>query len=480
MTQTRLLSMSIESRGERWEHVRVARLSGRERVGQPFSFDVDVVCDADHELPEDARPAAEVTLVFERDGEEVRRVHGALDTIRTRLGGDERASHGLRLVPRAFRLSLVEMQEVFLDRSIVEIIRAKLTRQGFGDADFEMRLLGDYPPRELVTQYQESDLAFVSRLAEHVGISFFFEHEDGRDRMIFTDHPEGFRAAAAVPFSARREAGGVFGLERVTGQAPVSHIVHDYNYRSPLVDVSAFFDLASGTSGGVVEHGCHAKTPGEAAALARVRAEERRARQTVIEGASGAMELSAGRRVTIDDVPPAHAPEALFVFEVTHEAKLPVPGDDGGEGHYANTFRAVPQGFPYRPPRVTPRPRIEGVVTGIIQPGPEGETGGVARIDGEGRYTVRLHFDMAQPGAQADSHPIRMAQPFAGPSYGMHFPLRRGTEVLVAFVNGDPDRPVIVGALYNATSPNPVVAQSAHKHQIHSPTGVVFEFGSKS
>jgi type VI secretion system secreted protein VgrG len=195
------------------------------------------------------------------------------------------------------------------------------------------------------------------------------------------------------------------------------------------------------------------------------------------------MSLSAGRPLHLADLPRKHGPEELLVFDVTHEATIPVFGEaerDDAQYHYANAFRAVPKGFTYRPPRLTPKPRIDGVVTGTIQPGPNGETGGIAQLDAEGRYTVQLHFDTAQPGEQKASHPIRMAQPFAGPSYGMHFPLRRGTEVLVAFVNGDPDRPVIVGALYNATSPNPVVASNATTHQIKSSSGVLFEFGHKS
>jgi len=205
------------------------------------------------------------------------------------------------------------------------------------------------------------------------------------------------------------------------------------------------------------------------------------------------MALGAGLRTTITDVPPVHgfgagdpakgapsASEGLLVFEIRHHAELPVFNEKAHTASYTNTFRAVPQGFTYRPPRRTPKPVIAGLVTGVIQLGPNGEKGGVAQMDAEGRYWVELHFDTAQPGAQRASHPIRLAQPFAGPSYGMHFPLRRGTEVAVAFSNGDIDRPVIVGALYNAASPSPVVSSNATKHQIKTASGVLFEISSKS
>lgn len=486
MADHRILSVHIESEGEPWGHVRVRELFGQELISQLFSFDVDVVCDAEHELPEGAAPGAEISLVFQVDGEEARRVHGILGALRSRLDpGGHGASYRLRVVPRAYRLTLVETQEIYLDRSIPDILRSKLEQHDLGADDVEMRLLDEYPARELVAQYRESDLDFISRLAEHAGISFFFEHEGGRDKLVFTDHAAGFRpveGAEEVPFRPRGEATDVFALELTTDLAPTNYIVQDYNYRTPLVDLTGVFELGSGNGGGVVEHGSHVKTPEEAERLARIRAEERLARQRVYEGRSDRAAFSAGRRLTLRDHPRLPGPEPLLLVELTHEALFPGFSDptEDRKPYYRNAFQAIPAGIAYRPPRRTPKPVIAGVVTGIIQTGPEGETGGIAQIDDQGRYLVQFHFDTAQRGEEKASHRVRMAQPFAGPSYGMHFPLRRGTEVLIAFTNGDPDRPVIVGALSNATSPSPVVASNASTHQIKSPSGASFVFGSKS
>jgi len=486
MADTRVFKVHIESDGKPWDHVRVRELSGREAISQLFAFDLDVVCDPDHGLPEEAWPGAEITLVFEADGEEVRRVHGMLGPIRDRLDDPgQGSSHRLRLVPRAFRLGLVETQEIYLDRSIPDILRSKLEQHDLGAGDVELRLFDDYPTREFVAQYRESDLAFVSRLAEHAGISFFFAHEGGRDRLVFTDHPAGFgllEGAEEVPFRPRGELIDVFALELSTDLVPTNYIVQDYNYRTPQVDLTGVFELPSGSGGGVVEHGSHAKTPEEAARIARIRAEERLSRQRVYEGKGARAAFSAGRRLTLRDHPRLPGPEPLLLVEVTHDAVMPGFFDTEKDQRffYRNAFQAIPAGVAYRPPRRTPRPVISGVVTGIIQTGADGETGGIAQVDDQGRYLVQLHFDTAQHGQQKASHRVRMAQPFAGPSYGMHFPLRRGTEVLVAFTNGDPDRPVIVGALSNATSPSPVVASNATAHQIKSPSGAMFTFGSKS
>lgn len=485
MADTRSVNIALESRDEDWSYVRVRELRGREAISELFSFDVEVVCDPGHDLPKSALPGADVTLVFEIDGAEVRRVHGILGPIRDHLdAAGDRATYGLRIVPRAHRLTLVETQEIYLDRTIPEILTSKLERHDFLPSEFELRLVGTYPTREFVVQYQESDLAFMRRLAEHVGISFFFEHDGETDKIVFTDHPHGFRPAdqaEEVSYRPRGEKADVFALEVVSDLVPTSYIVQDYNYRTPLVDLSAVSDLESGNGGGVVEYGAHVKTPEEAERIAKIRAEERLCRQRVYEAKSGLPALCAGGRTTIVDHPKLEGSLPLLVIEVEHEAQLPVFAEESSrEAVYSNRFRAVPASVTYRPLRRTPKPRIHGMVTGIVQPGSDGETGGIAQLDAEGRYLVQFHFDTTQPGEERASHRVRMAQPFAGPSYGMHFPLRRGTEVLVAFTNGDPDRPVIVGALYNTASPSPVVASNATKHQIKAASGALFEFGSKS
>ncbi len=485
MAETRSVDVRIEGEGEAWRHVRVRALTGREAIGELFCFDVDVVCDADHDLPEGAAPGADVAIVVEIDGVEIRRVRGILGPIRDHLDAlSDHASYRLRVLPGAFRLALVETQSIFLGRTIPEILEDKLDLHDIDAGGRAFRLLGSYPAREFVTQIGESDLAFVSRLAEHWGVSFFFEHVEGREQIVFTDHRDGFHpieGAAEVPFRPRGDRTDVFALERVTDLVPTSYIVQDYNYRTPLLDLTGTYELETGSGGGVVEYGNHVKTPEESALLARLRAEERECRRRVYEGRSSRPELRAGGTFTLVDHPRIHEGLPLLVVSVEHEARIPVFAEaEGGETTYRNRFTAVPASVPFRPARRTPKPRIDGVVTGVIQPGPSGETGGVAQLDSEGRYTVQFHFDTATLEGQKASHPVRMAQPFAGAGYGMHLPLRPGTEVLVAFTNGDPDRPVIVGALYNTASPSPVAASNAQRHQIRANTGAIFEFGSKS
>ena len=131
----------------------------------------------------------------------------------------------------------------------------------------------------------------------------------------------------------------------------------------------------------------------------------------------------------------------------------------------------------YRPPRVTPRPRIHGVITGITEPAPAGTSGRHAQIDEQGRYTVKFFFDgAAGEGRQRSSAPVRMAQPHAGDGYGMHFPLKPSVEVTVTFVDGDPDRPIISGAVPNPVTTSPVTRREATLNRLKTQSGAMIEF----
>ncbi len=489
MTDT--MDIYLESEGTRWEHARVRSLKGREAISELFFFDIDIVCDPGHELPDEATVAADLSLVFEIGGTPVRHVRGVVHSIRSGVEGPSRRTvHRLRLVPRLVNLALVFTQEVFVGMSIPDIVQDKLTNCGFQSADIAMRLGAQYPARDFVVEYKETDLAFVSRLSENLGVSFFFEQSAEADIVVFTDNNSGFLdlpGAAEVQHRTSGENTDVYALATEDTLATSVYFVRDYNFRTPLVDVAGQAPVAGGSSGGTVDVDAHVATPDEAAAMALIRSQEVSCRQRVYQGKSALPQLRVGGKTTIQSHLQSHA---VIVTEVVHEATVASfdhahddddDGDEaGGQISYRNSFVASPASAVFRPRRQTPKPRIYGFVTGHIQLGPSGEAGGVSTVDADGYYSVDLHFNDGNPEAPVASKPIRMMQPQAGPNYGMHFPLRRGTEVLVAFEDGDPDRPVILGAIHNAVAPSHVTSANAIRHQLKSPAGAVFEFGSKT
>ncbi|KYF69019.1 hypothetical protein BE11_05490 [Sorangium cellulosum] len=472
------LDIRLELSGFSSDILQVNRLSGREAISQLFSFDVEVVCPSEAAVDGQTFTGENVAIIFEQDGVEQRRIHGMVAEVHDLLASMlEHRAYRLRIVPRAFRLTLVETTEISMNKAVPELIQQKLELVGLSGSDVDLRLMGTYPPREFVVQYQETDFAFICRLAEHVGISFFFEHQDGQDTMVFTDSPSGFKpaaGAASVHFRERGETRDVFEIEARARLVPSVYVARDYNYRQPMLDLTSEHVLPTGYAGGVVEFGGHHKTPAEGKVLAQIRAEERQATQLVYAGKSSVCALGAGARSVLEGHPSLEPLDMLFV-EVEHRAAQAAGGRGPSDEpqRYVNTFRAIPAKNTYRPPRITPAPRISGVVTGIVDAG-SGGGGSNAEIDDQGRYMVRFLFDTGAAGG-APSRPVRMLQNHAGANYGTHFPLKPGTEVLIAFVNGDPDRPVIVGAAPNPLTPSPVNNANRSTHRIKTQGGIVFD-----
>jgi type VI secretion system secreted protein VgrG len=470
------LEVRLEAEDFATDRLQISRLSGSESISELFRFEVEVAC-----LDPDGLDLQKVighfaALSFLVDGNEVRRVHGIISEGTDRLDSETAfASYRLVLVPRAFQLTLVQTQEVYIDLSIVDIISAKAKNIGIHD-DLVFRLTGEYPVREFVVQFGETDLAFVSRLTEHLGVSFFFEQIDGRDRLIFTDHKDGFLrtdGAESAAFRRRGEQGGIYRLDATQKIFPTVHAVCDYDYEKPGVDLTSTSTIEDGFGGGVVEWGTHFTEPRDGLRLAQVRTEERLVDALSFRGESSVCTLTAGSRVFVDDHPRLGRPE-LLVIEVTHELTQSALGSGVATPRYTNTFRAVFASGTYRPPRRTPRPRIHGIMSGIVDtaPGVEVEH---AWLDAKGRYTIRILFDTATQGEKRASLPIRMAQAHSGPNYGIHHPLRPGTEVLLAFVGGDPDRPIIVGSVPNGVTPTPVVDAEHTLHRVRTWSGVLVE-----
>ncbi|MBM4376763.1 MAG: type VI secretion system tip protein VgrG [Deltaproteobacteria bacterium] len=474
---TEPLPIALESQAISCDAVRVRRFAGREAISRLFAYDVEVVVDDGGPSAEDFLGVA-VSIVLDRVGGSavVRRLHGmvvgAIDALE-RLDG--RRCYSLRIAPRAYALSMVETSETFVHTTVPSLVAQKLEATALhGESDF--RLLGDYPLREFIVQYQETDLAFVSRLTEHLGVSFFFEHDDSVARLVFADDAQSFgRVQGEVAhYRARGEALGIFELRAERTLVPGFHSVCDYNYRTPLVDLTSQHSIEDGFAGGRIEFGSHHKTPAEGAAIARARAEECRAAELVYVGRSTVPTLAAGHRVRVEGHPELGSVE-LLVTEVEHAATQVVAGFDAAGTGYENTFKAILATRTYRPPRVTPKPRISGVVTGLVDAGPGTPEGRYANLDAEGRYLVRFFFDTTCPTERATSRPVRMLQNHAGEGYGTHFPLKPGTEVAVAFVGGDPDRPIIVGAIPNALTPSPVNAANPGVHRMRTSRGVTID-----
>lgn len=459
----------------------VVRLDALEEVSKPFEIAL-TIARAGESPPLDDFVGGEVSVIVSRGGTEIRRFVGMIDEARRRASRNGRTLVELRVVPRLSRARFVTNVRVHVGERDIDILRQRLTLIGLAAADFQMRITGseDAPhalqsrdARDIVIQYRETDFDFLSRLLERDGVAYYFLHEPHGDVLVMTDSPSGFEALTdPLPFREGGERLDVFDIEETRRLIPRTFVCRDYNYRTPtLLLTSDRVVRDEGDIGGVFEYGLFVRTIDEANVVAKRIAESHVAGRDEVRGASTRAELGAGIRFPID----GHATvgDELLATRVEHALRMDA---EGGESTYENRFTAIPAARMPRPVRATPIPRIHGLVHAVVQTDAAGTIGKYAKIDTDGRYWVKFRFDpSANDENQATSCPVRMIQSSAGAGYGVHFPLRPGVEVLVAFIGGDPDRPVIVGAVPNAITPSPVTQTNSSKNRIRTASGAMIE-----
>ncbi len=478
---------------------RVFRMTGREAISQLFRVEIDLVCDDSH-LALELLAGQNATLTLTRL-DRVRTVHGMLERIEQH-GATPQGQYLYRaiLVPRLQKLALtrqnqihgtsapVTVREVLVDELTANTLKgeAAATVSGrLGLNDIDLRLTQTYPQRDYIVQYDESDFAFVSRLCEHYGIFYFFTHENGRDVAVFGDSRVAFPHAAGSGKVAYRTASGLSNagepaIHRFVSQVsmvPQQVCLRDYNYRLPNLTLEVEETVDSQGHGVVVEYGSHFRTPQEGRDLARVRAQELASRKTTFEGAGDSVQLTAGAVFDLTDHFRADLNTGYLITWIEHEAGQALPGvaEFVGPDHqtgYRNRFGCIPKTVEFRPARTTPKPRMAGLSNATVDAAGSGLR---AEVDATGRYKIRQQFDQRGEADGQSSRYMRKAEPYGGAGTGMHFPLLKGTEVVLACVNGDPDRPVVVGALQNEQYPSVVNARNNTTNRIRTTSGAVFE-----
>lgn len=371
------------------------------------------------------------------------------------------------LVPKLWRLSLNVGCRIFLDQTVPEIVEEVLKGNGFTAQDYEMKANArPYPKREYVVQYQESDLNFLSRLLEHEGIFYFFRQADDQEKVVFGDSTTAYESSPdenPIPYRPL-EKGGVeewFGQEAIRTvtfrhQLIQSRVIlRDYNYRTPSVDLKVSSPVAEGGFGTLYQYADHYKNSDEGKEMAKIRAEELKCRERLFHGSSNIRSFHPGLTFPLADHYREEFNRSYLITGVRHslQQSMPLGNLASVSASYRNEFSAIPADEVFRPERTTPKPRIFGTMHAKVDAGGSGE---YAEIDDQGRYKVQLPFDLSGKNGGRASRYMRMAQPYAGPGMGMHFPLHKGTEVILTHIDGDPDRPIIAGAMPNPETEGPV------------------------
>lgn len=450
----------------------VVRFAGTEALSEPFKFELQLVSTVpDLDFSSIVNRPASFTL---KRGEQDVPIHGIVTEFTQRGRTADYVSYYATLEPRLHRLSLNFQSQIFQDASVKEVIQTVFRENGFSSGDYRFALQRTYPPREFCVQFQETDLDFVRRLMEFEGIYYFFEHEAGCDTIVITDR-RSEHTSISMPSVLRYHdgAGGMVDGDRervhsFSGQMKmVSGKVQlkDYNPRTPET-IAVEAEGTSERPGIRYEYGEQFRDPDRAKQLANIRREEIEARRQVMNGESNSMGLQSGYVFTLEQHFRQDFNADYLVTQVEHEgsqrAGLDVDSvqarpNGNTEPEYRNQFTCIPASVQYRPRRRTPKPEVPGVLTATV----ESAGGDYAYIDDEGRYRARMHFDERTDRSDGTKTlPIRMSQPYSGSDYGMHFPNHADTEMLIAFENGDIDRPIALGTTPNPSNKSPAISEN--------------------
>ena len=437
------------------------RLEGREELGRLYRYHLMLLSARADVVLEDLLGKG-MTVTAAVEGGRKRHYHGLVS--QASFIGQEGiySRYDVELVPWLWFLGRGRDCRIFQHKSVPEIVQAVF--ESWPIADFELKLDESYAARDYTVQYRESDLDFVCRLMEDEGIYFFHRHRDGGHTLVLADGEGAHEAGPGyerLPYfapdqTARRERDHVFAWTARADVRPGTATLRDFDFEKPRADLT----------GSGAEPRQHALAtaevydyPGGYRELtvgdrrARLRLEELQVDHARARGEATAGGLACGNRFELERHPRADQNRAYLVVATTCDVQ------SEGYRSAADTqrellrcsFEAQDLTVPYRPPRTTPRPRVGGPQTATVT-GPAGEE---IHTDKYGRVKVQFHWDRQGKRDQDSSRWVRVSQAWAGAAWGgIHIP-RIGQEVIVDFLEGDPDQPIITGRVYNALAMPP-------------------------
>ena len=360
-----------------------------------------------------------------------------------------------QMVPSLWLLSLEEKCRIFQDKPLKEIIETLLEEQDINSDMYEFRLNRDDIFIKFSIQYQETNLHYLSRLLEHEGIFYFFEHSEDKHLLVFCDTEAFYQDIAGQPFVTFNANGLLAEKENIHAfdfserLRPGKLSQKNFNFKTPSVDLTTKQEGEIETDYEVYEYpGPYGETA-KGDTMSQIRLEEIQALATRGYGDSNCPRLQPGATFTLTDHPHAGFNAEYFVYAVTHGGVQPQilqEHGSGGSADYSNSFSVIPANINYRPERISSKPFVPGLLSAIVT-GPKGEE---IWPDQYGRVNVQFHFDREGKMDEKSSCWLRVVQFWNGPTWGSQFIPRVGDEVLVSFINGDMDYPVVIGSGINA------------------------------
>jgi type VI secretion system secreted protein VgrG len=363
-----------------------------------------------------------------------RTLHGVITEFSQLSVNKQQAQYKVILAPRLALLGLHRYSAIYQHQSVIAVVEQILRKHGFTGIDYRLELRNTYPMREFITQWQESDLEFIQRILADIGVWFCFETDSkhGCEVMVISDGEQGYHHYGMIVYqqpsgTVDSHIESIWDLQQHSKTVPQSVRVQDYNYREASNDMLAEVNSQpddNTTHGTQYLYDQHYKQKGDkqtvetGAWYAQIRHQQHISQQLIITGKSNHYHLAPGQRIILSQHPlQANLNEGLII--------LSTQGHGNRTDSYLIEFTAIPFNLlkPYRPP-VLPMPTISGTLPATIT-SPDNDTYGY--IDTQGRYRVKFNFDLSNWKNGEESLWLRLAKPYAGETYGFHFPLIDGT-----------------------------------------------------
>jgi type VI secretion system secreted protein VgrG len=443
----------------------VRQMSGTEAMSEPFQWDLDLLSEKGDINAEDLL-GQKVSLSFTMANGQKRFFHGYVTEFSQ--GGWLQRYYRYHATVRPWYWLLTRTADcrIFQEMTVPQIFEKVVQQYGF--TDYELRLSGTYQTREYCVQYRETDFNFLSRLLEHEGIYFFFEHAESKHSLVLIDDPNQHKAFAGyetVPYyapggkDALRERDHLETWSYTKVVQPGSFATTDFDFEKPRKSLASSATISRQHQQASFEVFDY---PGALSQLessqsdvtTKVRIQELQAGYMVANGHGNAAGLAVGWKFTLEKFPRKDLNMAYVVTRASYDLSTDVY-ESGPGSHDTTTFSvwidAIDARTPYRAPRLTRKPLIHGAQTAMVV-GPAGEE---IYTDKHGRVKVQFPWDRYGKQDEQSSCWIRVAQMWAGKNWGMIQVPRIGQEVIVTFLEGDPDRPIITGRVYNGDSMAP-------------------------
>lgn len=440
-------------------------LTGHEAISNLFNFHLTALSE-DTNIAFNQIIGQSITLHITQSDEKQRHFNGIVSVFACTGKEGDMTRYEIDVVPKLWTLTRYADCRIFHNKEVTDIIKQVLDER---NVDYEDSMNGSYNPLEYCVQYRETDFNFVSRLMEEYGIFYFFRHDDGQHTLVLADSSSAHKPCpgqASAPFNLA--AGGLDEGDVVNSWSVEQelrsgkHSLTDYNFSTSTADLSAsettIYPAGSNEGMEIFDFpGLH-KTKSDGDTFAKLRMQEEEAGHKVAHGSSVCRAFTTGYKFKLQKHPLDAMNGNYILTAIQHIASVGETyrdGEDGGSESYSNHFTCIPAEVAFRPPRLTPKPFVQGLQTAVVvgkssdeDSADDEDAGGDGEeiwVDKFGRVLVKFPWDRKSE----ISCWMRVSQDWAGKGWGMISIPRVGQEVLVSFLEGDPDRPIITGRVYN-------------------------------